>query len=50
VTRTISGVLSEPSEDGLFQFSAWDGTHFNCAGAFDVDVLPAGCSCPGPCF
>jgi hypothetical protein len=39
VTRTLSGTLTEADQAGIYEFSAWDGTYFNCADAYQFDVL-----------
>ena len=39
VTRTLSGVLTNHCESGTYEFSAWDGTFFNCADAYQFDVI-----------
>jgi hypothetical protein len=46
---TNSGTLTSPATCGNFQTSAWDGTYFMCAGAYDVTIRVNGATCTAGC-
>ena len=39
VPFTITGSLNDTLEDGLYEISNWDGTHFACSGSHQITIL-----------
>ncbi len=45
ITTTCSGLLDNPTAQGLSDLNAWDSSQWNCADSFGTTIKPYGQSC-----